>query len=102
MARYREPLKSVQCQKDAVMDALTGIISFCIGLFHRAIVQSGSAYSNWSLQRDAETKGREFASALGCKQTDVAAVLAGLRGVEVRKLVEMEQKFRVSRSDNIE
>jgi para-nitrobenzyl esterase len=37
-----------------------------LGLFHRAIVQSGSPTIRWPSRAEAESQGLEFASALGC------------------------------------
>jgi len=47
------------------------------GLFHRAIMQSGSASSRWPDAAEAEAQGEQFARALGCP--DVRAAAACLR-----------------------
>ncbi|MGH9239988.1 MAG: carboxylesterase/lipase family protein [Vicinamibacterales bacterium] len=49
------------------------------GLFHRAIMQSGSASFRVRDAADARQQGSEFATALGCTGSDAAAVLACLR-----------------------
>ncbi|KAF4526362.1 hypothetical protein B566_EDAN014100, partial [Ephemera danica] len=40
------------------------------GLFHRAILQSGSAYNPWALTRHAPRHANELARALGCSSQD--------------------------------
>ncbi|KAF4526360.1 hypothetical protein B566_EDAN014098 [Ephemera danica] len=65
------------------------------GLFHRAVLHSGSAHSVWALQRDAVLQSRKAASRLGCGQTDNAtAMVTCLRGLEPQKFAEMERTFR--------
>ena len=49
------------------------------GLFHRATLQSGSASMRWRNQADANAQGEQFATAIGCVQTDPALLLACLR-----------------------
>lgn len=47
------------------------------GLFHRAIMHSGSASFRWADAAEAEAQGEQFARALGC--TDVRSAVACLR-----------------------
>lgn len=49
------------------------------GLFHRAIMQSGSASSRWRTSSDADAQGEEFSAALGCTNSDPALEVACLR-----------------------
>jgi len=49
------------------------------GLFHRAIMQSGSASVRWRTAVDAEAQGQDVAAALGCVNADAALVLSCLR-----------------------
>jgi para-nitrobenzyl esterase len=49
------------------------------GLFHRAIMQSGSASVRWRTASDAASQGQEFAAALGCTNPNPSLVLACLR-----------------------
>lgn len=49
------------------------------GLFHRAIMQSGSGSIRWRMSDDAEAQGQDFAAALGCVNADPALVLSCLR-----------------------
>jgi para-nitrobenzyl esterase len=49
------------------------------GLFHRAIMESGTASFQWRTAAEAELQGTEFATALGCTGTDAPALLACLR-----------------------
>lgn len=48
-----------------------------VGLFHRAIMQSGSASARWPDAAEAEAQGDQFARALGC--TDARSAPACLR-----------------------
>src|SRR5262245_3827134 len=49
------------------------------GLFHRAIMQSGSASVRWRTSADAEAQGQDVTAALGCVNADPALVLSCLR-----------------------
>ena len=51
-----------------------------LGLFHRAIMQSGSASFRWRSMSDGQAQAAEFAAALGCTSADSTAVLVCLRG----------------------
>jgi para-nitrobenzyl esterase len=70
------------------------------GLFHRAIMQSGSAASRWLDAAEAEAQGDQFARALGCP--DVRSAVACLRSktrdevlralpIDLQKFVEAGQ-----------
>ena len=65
------------------------------GLFHRAIMQSGSASFRWRDAAEAEAQGEQFARALGC--TNVATTPACLRSKTrdevLRALPIDQQKF---------
>jgi len=50
------------------------------GLFHSAIMQSGTAAIRWRTAADADLQAADFASALGCASGDSAAVASCLRG----------------------
>ncbi|XP_054709023.1 neuroligin-4, X-linked-like [Uloborus diversus] len=49
------------------------------GLFHRAIMMSGSALSPWAIARDANFYARQIARTLGCPTAKPAALLECLR-----------------------
>lgn len=49
------------------------------GLFHRAVMQSGTMSFRMRTAADAQQQADEFAAALGCTGNDAAAVLACLR-----------------------
>lgn len=51
---------------------------FFLGLFQRAILQSGSALSPWAIARDALTYTKQVASHLKCPTKDNAALVACL------------------------
>lgn len=56
------------------------------GLFHRAIVQSGTPTIRWPTHAEAATQGDAFATALGC--TTPAAVLSCLRGKTFQQVLQ--------------
>ncbi|XP_066272002.1 acetylcholinesterase-like [Branchiostoma lanceolatum] len=60
------------------------------GLFRRAILQSGAAFSGWALtpREVAMTRGRALASALGCKQPEVRDMVDCLRGSSAEDIVD--------------
>ncbi|XP_035666776.1 cholinesterase 2-like [Branchiostoma floridae] len=64
------------------------------GLFRRAILQSGAAFSNWALTpRDvAMTRGRALASALGCRQPEVRDMVACLRTSSAEDIVDNQRE----------
>jgi para-nitrobenzyl esterase len=55
------------------------------GLFHRAILQSGSASFRWTMAGEADVLGDRFAAALGC--TNPTAVLTCLRNATVDQIL---------------
>jgi para-nitrobenzyl esterase len=57
------------------------------GLFHRAIMQSGTATVHWRTSADAESQGQEFAAALGCANNSPAALLTCLRSKSVNQVL---------------
>ena len=50
-----------------------------LGLFHRAIMQSGYASFRWRSMTDGQVQAAQFAAALGCTGADPTALLACLR-----------------------
>ena len=56
------------------------------GLFHRAIVQSGTPTIRWPTHAEATTQGDAFATALGC--TTPATVLSCLRGKTFQQVLQ--------------
>ncbi|XP_049862482.1 juvenile hormone esterase-like isoform X2 [Schistocerca gregaria] len=59
------------------------------GLFHRVIMESGSALAPWTLARNGESaaRAREVAAYLGCPTQPHAAMVDCLRGVDDHKLL---------------
>jgi para-nitrobenzyl esterase len=68
------------------------------GLFHRAIMQSGSASSRWRDAADAEAQGEQFAQTLGCPdaRTAAACLRSKTRDEVLRALPIDQQKFTES------
>ncbi|KFB36095.1 AGAP002863-PA-like protein [Anopheles sinensis] len=57
------------------------------GLIHRAITQSGSALHSWGFQPNPRRFADRLATAFGLSTTDTAAMVAGLKQVPYRDLV---------------
>ncbi|XP_065344089.1 esterase FE4-like [Cloeon dipterum] len=58
------------------------------GLFHRAIIQSGSVFNPWASLPDAERVSLESSKNVGCDQEDLSDLADCLRKVEIRKFGE--------------
>ena len=71
---------------------------FFLDLFHKAIMQSGSAFSAWS--HYDEGYGESTASALltitGCFRKSAAQILKCLRRIPAREFNALEEKLHVS------
>lgn len=65
------------------------------GLFHRTIVQSGSALNFWALKHELEARdlGQEMARRLGCENND--SMLTCLRDVEFTRAPSISQQLKV-------
>jgi carboxylesterase type B len=61
-----------------------------IGLFHRAIAQSGSALSPWAAEDPSLARSKAFrlGEALGCKTSDSDVLLEFLMKVPAQNIVE--------------
>lgn len=59
--------------------SFVGSSLFPAGLFHRAIMMSGSALSSWAVARDANFYAQQIARTLGCPTSQPAALLECLR-----------------------
>ena len=67
--------------------------SFPIGLFHRAIMQSGSALSPWAIASDAILHAKNVAKAVGCtEQSNINGVLECLRHKSVQEITSIALK----------
>lgn len=58
------------------------------GLFHKAIIQSGSSLCSWAIQSDPVSYVFKLASSLGCGDTNVNNVLTFLRGAPLHDLLK--------------
>jgi carboxylesterase type B len=65
-------------------------VGLVLGLFHRAIAQSGSALNPWAYDdpQTARRKAFRFAETLGCKTADSNEMLEFLMKVPAQCLVE--------------
>lgn len=66
------------------------------GLFKKAIMESGAALSAWAVERPTTlvklaTYAKEIGSRVDCPQTDSLSLLACLRGVDARALVNASE-----------
>ncbi|KAF7280919.1 hypothetical protein GWI33_005385 [Rhynchophorus ferrugineus] len=61
------------------------------GLFHKAIIQSGSALNNWSWGKNNST---EIAKCMGYKETDEKTILQRLRKESAKSIVAGQKKMK--------
>ncbi|KAK5649339.1 hypothetical protein RI129_000368 [Pyrocoelia pectoralis] len=64
-----------------------------IGLFHRAISQSGTALMPWALQKAALQKTRKLAESLNCEVTDTRTIVNCLKAIPVDDVVYNTSNF---------
>jgi para-nitrobenzyl esterase len=57
------------------------------GLFHRAILQSGTATSRWRTSDEAEVQGQDVAATLGCAGGDAIQILECLRSQTANQIL---------------
>jgi carboxylesterase type B len=70
------------------------------GLFHRAISQSGTALNVWAWPKDSLFLARRQAAYAGCNsEDDTAGIVACLRKMDAKKLVESGDNFKVKREN---
>ncbi|XP_035227237.1 neuroligin-4, X-linked-like [Stegodyphus dumicola] len=67
-----------------------GSTLFPAGLFHRAIMMSGSALSSWAIARDANIYAQQIARTLGCPTTQPASLLECLRERSVADILRVQ------------
>lgn len=63
------------------------------GLISKAIIQSGTALSNWTVQRTPIENARNLAKSLGCESDDPEEVLDFLNATSAKELVEAHEKL---------
>lgn len=68
-----------------------------LGLFHRAITQSGSSLNGWALEREKSvgTYSKLLAEDLGCPTSVSSELMACLRSKPVRDMVLFRKKIEV-------
>jgi len=70
------------------------------GLFHKAIIQSGSCERQWPTLAAAETQGDDFAEALGCgSEDDVLACMRSASADDVLAALPQPPNFGLTPSD---
>jgi carboxylesterase type B len=67
-----------------------------LGLFHKAIVQSGSAFNPWAFSNVEEAKmlGKEICERLECYDADSSLNLVKLKAVSDQKYVEEGKRLK--------
>lgn len=66
------------------------MVLLCVGLFQRAIAQSGSAISSWSVNYRPLMYTKILAKKVGCTLGDMAELVDCLRRKSVRELVDQD------------
>lgn len=66
------------------------MILFCVGLFQRAIAQSGSAISSWAVNYRPMMYTKILARKVGCTLGDMAELVDCLRRKSFRELVDQD------------
>lgn len=64
-----------------------------LGLFHRAIAQSGSTRCPWSLQYDVGEYTNQIAEQLKCPTSSSQELVNCLRGKDAREIVETRLEY---------
>jgi carboxylesterase type B len=67
------------------------------GLFHRAIVQSGSAHNPWALDIRASEIGIHAAVRVGCKNNNITTMVTCLQKIEAERYLEIPSLIKVCR-----
>ena len=69
-----------------------------VGLFHKAIAQSGVAINPWSsMPKDSRKKAYRLCSLLGNKTEDNQEVFSFLKTVDVQQLIEAQNNILTNR-----
>lgn len=67
------------------------ITNFLLGLFHKAIMQSGSAINPWSI---GQTDVKTLSKLVGLSQPDERELLKALQALPVKDVLRLQQKLR--------
>ena len=73
------------------------LLSCTVGLFHRAIMESGAAISPWAFVRYPKKTAKAFAESIGCPSTDTKAMVECLRAKPVEDIVEQQIEMVISK-----
>ena len=66
-----------------------------LGLFHRAIIQSGSALCDWSIEKDPLDYTKSIAVRMKCPSSDSDAMIKCLRGRSTQQLIGLQKELQV-------
>ena len=69
---------------------------FNLGLFHRAIAQSGSALCEWAIERAPLQYAKEVGFNAGCTTESTIDLVECLRKTPANKLLEIQSKGKVN------
>ena len=64
-----------------------------IGLFHKAILQSGVVNNPWAYILNPKTYGYRLAEFLGCDKKDTKEIIEFLKSVNCMELVKAQEKM---------
>ena len=67
----------------------------CIGLFHRAIAQSGSTGCPWAIQKSVGEYTRILAEDLNCPTSNSRELLDCMRKTEAEKIMDSMKKLMI-------
>lgn len=66
------------------------------GLFHKVIMQSGSAFAGWAIDYEPIKSARDLGTLVDCNQTDVGSLAACLKALDVEKIIDSFITYVVS------
>lgn len=71
-----------------------------LGLFHKAIMQSGTCMNPWASQRTPKKYALQLCEALGRKITNSREIVEFLRTIDCQKLIEEQDKLLTTEVQN--
>ncbi len=81
------------------MEILVNILEYFLilflGLFHRAIAQSGATGCPWAIQHSVGEYTRLLADDLNCPTSNSRELLACLRNIDAKQIMESRKKMMI-------
>lgn len=81
------------CYHFRILLAQNVIDELIVGLFHKAIAQSGVALNPWAFTRKTKQYAYKVCEFLGNKTQDHKAIVDFLRSIDSHKLIEAQEKL---------